>query len=80
MQIIHQVRGHAAVRRPRGVVSRTEARDALEAFQQAIESGDLQSLLDMLAPDVVFPVTVASRAGRACPSWGPDRVAHWLPG
>src|SRR5262249_52317177 len=29
-------------------------RDALEAFQRAIETGDLQRLLDILAPDVVL--------------------------
>ena len=45
---------HVAARRPRGVVSRTEARDALDAFHRAVETGDLQGLLDMLAPDVVL--------------------------
>jgi len=43
-----------AARRPRGVVSAAETRSALEAFQRAVETGDLQSLLDILAPDVVF--------------------------
>ena len=45
---------HVAARRPRGVVSPTETRDVFEAFQRAVETGDLQSLLDILAPDVVF--------------------------
>jgi RNA polymerase sigma-70 factor (ECF subfamily) len=53
-QIAHRARAHVAARRPRGVVSPTETRDALEAFQRAAETGDLQSLLDILAPDVVF--------------------------
>ena len=53
-QIAHRARAHVAARRPRGDVSRTEARDALDAFQRAVETGDLQSLLDILAPDVVF--------------------------
>jgi RNA polymerase sigma-70 factor (TIGR02957 family) len=53
-QIAHRARAHVAARRPRGPVSRAQARDALEAFQQAIETGDLQHLLDILAPDVVF--------------------------
>jgi len=52
-QIAHRARAHVAARRPRGVVSPAETRDALEAFQQAAETGDLQSLLDILAPDVV---------------------------
>jgi RNA polymerase sigma-70 factor (TIGR02957 family) len=53
-QIAHRARAHVAARRPRGVVSPTETRDALDAFQRAAETGDLQSLLDILAPDVVF--------------------------
>src|SRR5215475_2100400 len=53
-QIAHRARAHVAARRPRGVVSAAETRDALEAFQRAAETGDLQRLLDILAPDVVF--------------------------
>ncbi len=53
-QIAHRARAHVAARRPRGVVSPAETRAALEAFQRAAETGDLQSLLDILAPDVVF--------------------------
>ncbi|MEU6411600.1 RNA polymerase sigma-70 factor [Microbispora sp. NPDC046933] len=52
-QITHRARAHVAARRPRDVVSPAETRDALQAFQQAVETGDLQSLLDILAPDVV---------------------------
>jgi RNA polymerase sigma-70 factor, ECF subfamily len=53
-QIAHRARAHVAARRPRGVVSPAQARDALEAFHRAVETGDLQNLLDLLAPDVVF--------------------------
>jgi RNA polymerase sigma-70 factor (TIGR02957 family) len=53
-QIAHRARSHVAARRPRGVVSSAEAKDALGAFQRAIETGDLQSLVDVLAPDVVM--------------------------
>src|ERR1700722_18463301 len=53
-QIAHRARAHVAARRPRGLVSPAETRDALEAFQRAVETGDLQRLLDILAPDVVF--------------------------
>ncbi|MEW2503884.1 MULTISPECIES: RNA polymerase sigma-70 factor [unclassified Amycolatopsis] len=53
-QIAHRAREHVAARRPRGPVSRTATRDALDAFQHAIETGDLQHLLDILSPDVVF--------------------------
>jgi RNA polymerase sigma-70 factor (TIGR02957 family) len=53
-QIAHRAREHVAARRPRGIVTPAEARRALEAFQRAAETGDLQGLLDILAPDVVF--------------------------
>jgi RNA polymerase sigma-70 factor (TIGR02957 family) len=53
-QIAHRARAHVAARRPRGVVSPAETRAALEAFQRAAETGDLQRLLSILAPDVVL--------------------------
>jgi RNA polymerase sigma-70 factor (TIGR02957 family) len=53
-QVAHRARSHVAARRPRGVVSTNETRGALEAFQRAVNTGDLQGLVDILAPDVVF--------------------------
>jgi RNA polymerase sigma-70 factor (TIGR02957 family) len=53
-QIAHRARAHVAARRPRGAVSAAEIRGALEAFQRAVETGDLQRLLDILAPEVVL--------------------------
>ncbi|MEV5202494.1 RNA polymerase sigma-70 factor [Streptomyces sp. NPDC053720] len=53
-QIAHRARAHVSARRPRGVVSPAETRDALDAFRRATETGDLQGLLDILAPDVVL--------------------------
>jgi RNA polymerase sigma-70 factor (ECF subfamily) len=53
-QIAHRAREHVAARRPRGVVSPAETREAFEAFRRAAETGDLQGLLDVLAPDVVL--------------------------
>ncbi|MQY31565.1 RNA polymerase sigma-70 factor [Nocardia aurantia] len=53
-QIAHRARAHVAARRPRGTVSAAEARATLAAFQRAVETGDLQRLLDLLAPDAVF--------------------------
>ena len=86
-QIAHRARAHVAARRPRGVVSAAETRDALAAFQRAAETGDLQSLLDILAPDVVFlgdgggvveavlaPVVGADRVARLL-AVGLDRIA-----
>jgi RNA polymerase sigma-70 factor (TIGR02957 family) len=53
-QIAHRARSHVAARRPRGVTSPAETEAALAAFQRAVETGDLQGLLEVLAPDVVL--------------------------
>lgn len=76
-QIAHRARAHVAARRPRGAVSPAESREAIAAFQRAIETGDLRDLLDRLAPDVVLlgdggglvqtvlhPISGAGRVGR----------------
>ena len=53
-QIAHRAREHVAARRPRMSVSRAEQQAAVERFQAALTTGDLQGLLDVLAPDVVL--------------------------
>ncbi|MFF9812082.1 RNA polymerase sigma-70 factor [Streptomyces sp. NPDC014006] len=78
-QIAHRARAHVAARRPREVVSPAETRSALEAFQRAIETGDLQRLLDMIAPDVVLLADGGGRVQAApVPVMGADKVAHVL--
>ncbi|MEV4355093.1 RNA polymerase sigma-70 factor [Nonomuraea sp. NPDC049625] len=52
-QIAYRARARVAARRPRGIASSAETQAALQAFQRAVETGELQSLLDVLAPDVV---------------------------
>jgi RNA polymerase sigma-70 factor (ECF subfamily) len=52
-QIAHRARTHVASRRPRDVVSVSDTRAVLDAFQRAVDTGELQLLLDILAPDVV---------------------------
>src|SRR6266545_1554154 len=53
-QIAHRARQHVEARRPREAVSPSKKRAALESFQRALETGDLQGLLDVLAPEVVL--------------------------
>ncbi|REF00804.1 RNA polymerase sigma-70 factor [Thermomonospora umbrina] len=78
-QIAHRARAHVAARRPRGMVSPAENRGALEAFQRAIETGDLQRLLDILAPDVVLLGDGGGVVRAALePVVGADTVAHVL--
>lgn len=53
-QIAHRARAHVAARRPRAAVSRTEHEAVVERFLDAVRGGDLQGLMDVLAPDVVL--------------------------
>jgi RNA polymerase sigma-70 factor (TIGR02957 family) len=53
-QIAHRARRHVDARRPREVVSPSQTRAVLESFQRAVETRDLQGLLDVLAPEVVL--------------------------
>ena len=78
-QIAHRAREHVAARRPRGVVSADETRGALDAFQRAVETGDLQGLLDILAPDVVALADGGGVKQAALrPVVGADKVARLL--
>ncbi|WP_433199508.1 RNA polymerase sigma-70 factor [Nocardia sp. CA-107356] len=78
-QLAYRARAHVAARRPRGIVSAAETRDVLEAFHRAIETGDLQNLFDILAPDVVL-LTDGGGVVRAAlsPVVGADLVARVL--
>ncbi|GAA1616323.1 RNA polymerase sigma-70 factor [Nonomuraea maheshkhaliensis] len=88
-QIAHRARRHVESRHPREVVSPGQTRVVLESFQRALETRDLQGLLDVLAPHVVLlsdgggvkqaapqPVTGAGRVARMIVSGlGKARVA-----
>ncbi|MGP4103903.1 RNA polymerase sigma-70 factor [Nonomuraea sp. KM90] len=76
-QIAHRARQHVDARRPRGEVAPHQARAVLASFQAALETRDLQGLLDVLAPQVVLisdgggvkqaaprPITGAGKVGR----------------
>jgi RNA polymerase sigma-70 factor (ECF subfamily) len=78
-QIAHRARGRVAARRPRVPVSTTEQREAVARFLTAVRHGDLQGLLDVLAPNVVAVsdgggLVVAARH----PIEGAKRVANFL--
>ncbi|MGW5126935.1 RNA polymerase sigma-70 factor [Streptomyces sp. NPDC004069] len=76
-QIAHRARRHVESRRPRRLVSSNQGQAVLKSFQHAIETGDPQTLLEVLAPEVVLmsdgggvkhaalrPVTGAERVAR----------------
>lgn len=80
-QIAHRARRHVDARRPREEVSTSATRTALESFQRAVETGDLQGLLDVLAPEVVLlsdggGIKQAARR----PVLGADKVARFAVG
>jgi RNA polymerase sigma-70 factor (TIGR02957 family) len=76
-QIAHRARAHVAARRPRGTVSPAEIKGALDAFRRAVETGDLQSLLDILAPDVVALTDGGGvKQAQLLPIVGADAVAR----
>ncbi|WAX80657.1 RNA polymerase sigma-70 factor [Streptomyces sp. KMM 9044] len=78
-QIAHRARAHVAARRPREHVSSTDSRKALDAFRRAVETGDLQNLLDILAPDVVLLGDGGGvRQAVLRPIVGADKVARLL--
>jgi RNA polymerase sigma-70 factor (TIGR02957 family) len=78
-QVAHRAREHVAARRPRMEVSRAEQQAVVERFVAAVTRGDLQGLLDVLAPDVVL---VADGGGVvqavANPVIGAKKVANLL--
>jgi RNA polymerase sigma-70 factor (TIGR02957 family) len=80
-QIAHRAREHVAARRPRMEVSPTEQQHVVKRFLDALQSGDLQGLMDVLAPDVVL---VADGGGQVLavprPVEGARRVAALLSG
>ncbi|MFE2636439.1 RNA polymerase sigma-70 factor [Streptomyces scopuliridis] len=80
-QIAHRARLHVDARRPREVVSPSETRAALESFRRALDGGDLQSLLDVLAPEVVL-VSDGGGIKQAAvrPITGADKVARFMVG
>ncbi|MFG1795288.1 RNA polymerase sigma-70 factor [Nocardia sp. NPDC049149] len=53
-QIANRARKHVAARRPRMAVSQTEQHEVVARFLAAMNTGDVQALLDVLAPDVVL--------------------------
>jgi len=78
-QIAHRARDHVAARRPRIPVDRAEQQHVVERFLTALQTGDLQGLLDVLAPDVAL---IADGGGEVAavrrPVVGRDRVVTLL--
>jgi RNA polymerase sigma-70 factor (ECF subfamily) len=80
-QIASRARLHVDARRPREVASPSQTRAAVEAFQRALETRDLQALLDVLAPQVVV-ISDGGGVKQAAPRpiIGAEKVARFIIG
>lgn len=80
-QIAHRARRHVEARRPRRSVTARQAQAAVDAFRRALETRDLQGLLDVLAPDVVA-ISDGGGIKQATPRpiIGADKVARFIVG
>lgn len=80
-QIAHRARRHVDARRPREVVSASRTRAALESFRRALDTGDLQGFLDVLAPEVVLVGDGGGiKQAAVRPIVGADKVARFMLG
>jgi RNA polymerase sigma-70 factor (ECF subfamily) len=80
-QIAHRSREHVAARRPRIDVDRREQKVVMDRFLAAVQTGDIQGLIDVMAPDVVL-VSDGGGFKKAAlrPITGADKVLRWLAG
>lgn len=78
-QVLHRARAHVAERRPRSEVTTSERDRVIERFLGATATGDLQSLLDVMSPDVVL-LTDGGGLKKAAlrPILGRDKVLRFL--
>ena len=78
-QIAHRAHEHVAARRPRMQVDRAQQEATLERFMAAITSGDIQGLIEVLAPDVVLTADGGGLVPAARkPLTGAERVVAFL--
>ncbi|MBS1675170.1 MAG: RNA polymerase sigma-70 factor [Actinobacteria bacterium] len=81
-QIAHRARDHVAARRPRVEVEASEHDRVVRRFVAALDTGDVQSLMDVLAPDVVSVTDSGGlvRSAARRPLLGAERVVAFLQG
>ena len=78
-QIARRAREHVAARQPRVRVSRSEQQAVVERFLLALRTGQLQELMEVMAPDVVLIADGGGLAAAALtPIHGAERVATLL--
>jgi RNA polymerase sigma-70 factor (TIGR02957 family) len=80
-QLAHRARSHVDARQPRIEVSFRERDAVVHRFLEVVHTGDFESLMDVLAPDVVL-VTDGGGKTRAAlrPILGRDKVLRFMRG
>ncbi|MFE6734909.1 RNA polymerase sigma-70 factor [Microbacterium sp. NPDC057650] len=81
-QISHRAHDHVAARRPRIEVAASEHDRVVRRFIEVMNTGDVQALMDVLAPDVVSVTDSGGlvRGAARRPLHGADRVVAFLAG
>ena len=81
-QIAHRAKSHVSARRPRVRVVRSEHEEVVGRLVAALNTGDLQALMDILAPDVVSVADSGGKVRGAArrPIVGGARLARYLVG
>ncbi|MGN9779156.1 RNA polymerase sigma-70 factor [Micromonospora sp. H33] len=80
-QAAHRARGHVQARRPRFHADRIRQRQVTEHFLAAAVGGDINTLMQLLAPDVTLWTDGGGKVRQAMrPITGADRVATWFAG
>ncbi|KQM82590.1 RNA polymerase sigma-70 factor [Agromyces sp. Leaf222] len=81
-QIAHRAKDHVAARRPRMEVVDAEHERVVAQLVAALNTGDVQGLMDVLAPDVVSVADGGGKVRGAAlrPIIGADRIARYLVG
>jgi RNA polymerase sigma-70 factor (ECF subfamily) len=76
-QIARRAKEHIAAKRPRFDATREQQEEVTRRFIVACMSGDLQALLSVLAPDVVFQADSGGKVSAARkPIYGAEKVAR----
>jgi len=77
----HRAREHVAARRPRFETDRAKKREATERFFAASTGGDINALMDLLAPEVTLWTDGGGKVRQAMrPIVGAANVARWIAG
>ncbi|MGW4806950.1 RNA polymerase sigma-70 factor [Kitasatospora sp. NPDC004272] len=78
-QAAHRAREHVRARRPRFTADRARQRDVTERFLAAATGGDLNTLMELLSPDVTVWTDGGGKVRQALkPVIGRQTVANWF--